>query len=358
LYFEFHPYLNLIMTTKFENFLNGFEEKVWLANVTMLLPDIHEVDRNATQIWFRFFPLEFFRAVQAAENKDELIWKLNLQGDYELKNQIDSSHKFLYGHRYWKEVKDASVSRAETFDEENADLAEEIKGIAKSVAEKLKIDSSLLVGITAAGLMTLVQVGLEALKNAEGKIYLDKNHAKLSPEKVIAERAKDDSQGFFSFLKTVDKQWTVTWDENKSGAKFKLIHDEEIASAAARDQSQNWRQEDERCIEGVIPVECRSAACGTCWVGILGGEEKLSDVSRREEKQMKVFGYNQPSEPRPILRLACQARATGAVSIVIPPWNGVFGKKVYGNVEDVELVPATTSAAKLREKIAGATKES
>jgi uncharacterized 2Fe-2S/4Fe-4S cluster protein (DUF4445 family) len=27
-----------------------------------------------------------------------------------------------------------------------------------------------------------------------------------------------------------------------------------------------------------------------------------------------------------MIRLACQAQAQGAVSIVIPPWNGVFGK--------------------------------
>lgn len=342
------------MTTKFETFLNSFDEKGWLAIITTLLQDIHEVDRNATQIWFRFFPLELFRTLQTAENKDELIQKFVLQGDYELKDQIDSSHKFLYGHRYWKEVKEAIVARAGTFNNENADLAEEIRQTAKSAAEKAKADSSLLVGITAVGLMTLVQVGLDALKNSEGKIYLDQNHAKFSPEKILAQRAKDDPQGLFGFLKTVNKEWTVTYDENKSSAKFKLIHDEEIASAAARDQSQNWVEQDERCIEGVIPVECRSAACGTCWVGVLGGEEKLSDVSKREEKQMKVFGYNQPSEPRPILRLACQARATGAVSIVIPPWNGVFGKKVYGNVEDVELIPATTTAAKLREKIASA----
>jgi hypothetical protein len=27
-----------------------------------------------------------------------------------------------------------------------------------------------------------------------------------------------------------------------------------------------------------------------------------------------------------LIRLACQAQTHGAVSIVIPPWNGVFGK--------------------------------
>ena len=70
---------------------------------------------------------------------------------------------------------------------------------------------------------------------------------------------------------------------------------------------------------------------------------------------MKVFGYNQPEEPKPFLRLACQARAAGNVTIVIPPWNAVFGKKVYGNVEELELEPVTTSAKALREAVKEAT---
>jgi uncharacterized 2Fe-2S/4Fe-4S cluster protein (DUF4445 family) len=70
-----------------------------------------------------------------------------------------------------------------------------------------------------------------------------------------------------------------------------------------------------------------------------------------------VFGYNQPDEEHPFVRLACQARASGNVTIVIPPWNGVFGKKVYGNVEDLELEPVTTSAKALREAVKEAISE-
>jgi hypothetical protein len=62
-------------------------------------------------------------------------------------------------------------------------------------------------------------------------------------------------------------------------------------------------------------------------VGVLGGAEKLSPVVDRDERQrMRVFGYLDSEEERPLIRLACQAVATGAVSIVIPPWNGMFGK--------------------------------
>jgi len=181
---------------------------------------------------------------------------------------------------------------------------------------------------------------------------------KKSAKEILAERARDDSQGLFGFLKTIDKKFSINYDENERNAKFKIIYDEELATAAAEDQTQDWKAMDERRWEGVIPVECRSAACGTCWVGVLGGQEKLSEVSRLERKQVKVFGYNQPEDEKPFLRLACQAKAYGNATIVIPPWNGVFGKKVYGNVEESELEPATTSAAKLRETIAGATNNS
>lgn len=52
----------------------------------------------------------------------------------------------------------------------------------------------------------------------------------------------------------------------------------------------------------------------------------MSDVGAREGTQIKKFGYIDTSDPKPLIRLACQAQARGAVSIVIPPWNGVFGK--------------------------------
>jgi hypothetical protein len=53
--------------------------------------------------------------------------------------------------------------------------------------------------------------------------------------------------------------------------------------------------------------------------------EKLSDVAAREGKKIKEFGYIETAEPKPLIRLACQAKAQGAVSIVIPPWNGNLG---------------------------------
>lgn len=93
---------------------------------------------------------------------------------------------------------------------------------------------------------------------------------------------------------------------------------QELTNAAANDK-RDYFSRDPRCIpgEGPIPVQCRSAACGTCWVGILGGAEKLSEVRRLEAQRIKEFGYINTSNPKPIIRLACQAQAVGAVSIVI-----------------------------------------
>jgi hypothetical protein len=209
-----------------------------------------------------------------------------LQGDYDLKNQIDKSHHFLYGHRFWPQVKRAVEQLAESTDA-SGKLADQILTLAKRVAGEAKRDQSLLVGITAVGFMTLQQVGLDAFKAAPGTIAIDKKHAKKSPEQILRERSKDDGQGMLGFLKTVNKQWTVTWDENDNRAKYKLREGQDIAWGAAEDQSRDWRAIDPRRVEGPIPVECRAASCGTCWVGVLGGSEKLSDVRAREGKKIK-----------------------------------------------------------------------
>ena len=90
-------------------------------------------------------------------------------------------------------------------------------------------------------------------------------------------------------------------------------------------------------------MQCRTAACGTCWVGVLAGSEKLSEVGALEWSKIKEFGYIDTEEPRPLIRLACQAQAYGNVTIVIPPWNGIFGKFVRAQQsasEEEEASPA------------------
>jgi len=323
------PIASRTTATAFETFLSQQGEEAWAATLTTLLRSIHEIDKNATQIWFAFYPLSLFHALRDAHHRDELARDLLLQGHYELKDQIDSSHKFLYGHRYWPQVKKAVEAFSDSFNSPgDGKLADHVLQVAGQAAQSAKVDPSLTIGITAVAFMTLQQVGINAFRDAKGKVLIDKKHIKRSPDQILGERAKDDNQGLFGFLKTIDKKWTVTYDENDPGAKYKLNHVQDLAWGAAADRTRNWREVDPRRVEGPIPVECRSASCGTCWVGVLGGAEKLSDVAAREGKKIKEFGYIDTTEPKPLIRLACQAQALGAVSIVIPPWNGVFGKHV------------------------------
>jgi ferredoxin len=314
--------------TSFESFLNQHADETWEQAVKTLLPSIHEVDKTATQIWFRFYPVALLRALQQSEEPEKLAAQLLLQGSYYLKDQIDSSHTFLYGHRFWPEVRKALIERAASFGESqtNADLQTEIRELAKRAAAEVKAQESLLVGIAAVALMTLEQVGIEAFRASSGAVNLSRAVARKSPEQILKERARDDGQGLFGFLKTIDKEWTITYDETDAHGHYKMKHMTDLAYGAALDQSRDWRAIDPRRVEGPIPVECRSASCGTCWVGVLGGAEKLSDVARLEGKRVKEFGYIVTDEPKPLIRLACQAQISGAVSIVIPPWNGVFGK--------------------------------
>lgn len=327
--------------TPFETFLDQYDESDWAEALISLLPDIHEVDRAATQIWFAFYPLVLVRALKRAEDPEALAQKFLLQGNYRLADQIDSSHTFLYGHRFWSEAKRAVEDYAAQFQPSpELKLATAIREAAQRAASMAKTDESLLVGITAVAFMSVEQAGLEAFRQAPGRLHIDVKHARLSPEQVLKARAKDDSQGLLGFLRTVDKEWTVTFDENREGASFKLINGQDMAWAAAADK-RDYKQLDERRIEGPIPVECRNASCGTCWVGVLGGAEKLAPVSARERRMMREFGYLDTDEERPVIRLSCITPASGAVSIVIPPWNGFFGKRLKPNAVDSEEEEAT-----------------
>jgi len=311
--------------TAFEAFLNEHDEEAWSATLTALLRSIHEVDRNATQIWFAFYPLGLFQTLAHSEDPEKLSQQLLMQGNFYLKDQIDKSHTFLYGHRYWPEVKAAVQKHATGFERNASSLSDQITAVASEVAKKSKLDKSLMVSITAVAFMTIQQAGIDAFSKP-GSVNIDKKHARKSPDQILRDRAKDDSQGLFGFLKTINKKWTVVHDENDDKAWYVMNNIQDLAWGAAEDRSRNWRELDPRRGEGPIPVECRSASCGTCWVGVLGGAEKLSEVAAREGKKIKEMGYIDTNETKPLIRLACQAQTHGAVSIVIPPWNGFFGK--------------------------------
>lgn len=312
----------------FEAFLNRHDDHEWREIISRLLPSIHEVDRTATQIWFHFFPLSLSKALQQAGDPELLAQKLMLEGQYLLKDQIDSSHDFFYGDRYWPQVKRAvSELAASASSPASLDLAAQIRGVAEGVASLCKVDESLVVGITAVAFMTLQQVGAEAFGAVSSTMPSTvRKPSSKSPDQILKARARDDRQGLFGFINP-DRIFTITFSENDPAARFKLINTQHLTTAAANDK-RDFHSKEPRCVvgEGPIPVQCRSAACGTCWVGVLAGAQKLSEVADLEWRKITEFGYIDTEEPRPLIRLACQAQAYGNVSIVIPPWNGVFGK--------------------------------
>src|SRR5690349_7813817 len=124
--------------SKFETYLHTFNENDWLKTIEELLPSIHEVDRNAAQIWFRFYPLALEQFLAAGENIDEAKRSIAMQGEFGLDDRIDSSHDFLYGHRYWTAVKAAIEAESQVFQGDNPELADEITQIATMVAGKVK----------------------------------------------------------------------------------------------------------------------------------------------------------------------------------------------------------------------------
>ncbi|HST50551.1 MAG TPA: hypothetical protein VLJ61_00970 [Pyrinomonadaceae bacterium] len=331
--------------TPLETFLSRHDDETWRNAVNELLPSIHEVDRTATQIWFYFFPVALLRAFEQAEDPAKLAQELLMQGKWFLKDQVDSSHTFLYGHRFWPEAKRAVLREAESSKSGDVrTLAGIVREVARSIASERRVDESLALGMAAVALMTLRQVGLEEFKKTPGEVLIDRRHARRSPEDVLRERARDDGQGLFGFLRTADKHWTVVWDENDDERRFRVVNSQELASGAATDK-RPWHELDARCTvdEGPIPVQCRSASCGTCWIGVLGGAEKLSDRDWRERKVVPLMGYVETDEARPLIRLSCQARAEGAISIVIPPWNGYFGKHLKRMREQSSQAPEAAS---------------
>jgi ferredoxin len=325
----------------FEAFLNRHDDNAWRDILQTLSPAIHEVDRTATEIWFYFFPLGLLRALQQTEDPGQLARKLSLSGTYLLKDQIDSSHQFLYGHRYWPQVKlTVSELAASTNAPSTLNLEILIREAAQSAATRLKVDPALVTGITAVAFMTLQQVGAAAFKSASGAVHKQSGQ---TPDQILKDRARDDKQPLLSSLFNPDKLFTITFDELDPSARFKLINTQHLTNAAANDKRDHHLR-DPRCIvgEGPIPVECRTAACGTCWVGVLAGSEKLSEVGALEWRKIKDFGYIDTEDPRPLIRLACQAQAYGNVTIVIPPWNGIFGKLIQAQraCEEEQASPA------------------
>ena len=311
----------------FHSFLRKHDEEVWNQILANIIPSVHPVDQIATKIWFSFWPLKLSHALQQAPDPAQAAKKMQLDGNYRLEPHIDSSVEFLYGSRYWPEVKKAILLHAESSENPGRiSLEGQIREIASNVAAQLKTSESLLLGITAVAVMSLQQMGIAAFSVAANNPPLQPKSGK-SPDQVLRIRAKESKGGLFSFLHATDRKYTITFDESRASCSFQAIRGQDLSMASASDK-RDYKSKDHRRIAGPIPAQCRSGACGYCWFGVLVGKEKLSEITPFEKKRLQYFGYTSSEdgdgETHPPIRLACQSKCFGDVSILISPWNGVL----------------------------------
>ena len=307
--------------TKFEGYLGGLDEGAWAEALAGMLPGIHPADRQATRIWFAFWPLKLREALDGSADPEQVFKQFQLDGKPRLEEQLDASVAFLFGSNYWPEVKQAVVAYAEEASEpQEAGLDAHILKLAGRLAARLQVEQSLLTGIVAAGVMVLRQVGLPSLASCAS------DPAPNGRPKTAAEVLKLRKGRGWKSLIWKSKQFRVTFDESAPDSFYEAMEGQDLSMASGSD-ARDFRELDPRRIAGPVPVQCRSGACGYCWIGVLSGQENLSEMTAFEKRRLEYFGYVPPTEiarKHPAVRLACQSKCYGDVSIVVPPWNGVL----------------------------------
>ena len=306
----------------FQSFLAKHDEKQWDEVVGRLLSSIHPVDQVATKIWFSFWPLRLRRELRESADLVQTAKRLQLDGNYRLEEHVDSSVEYFLGSRFWGGVKRAILQHAEAMNRSaGAGLEEQIRGIADKVARDKSVEVRFVLGITAVGVMIFQQIGIAAFAAAAERSYEIKNHD--SPEQLL--KARQGKQGGWRSM-FGGRRHKVTLDESQPDGSFQALEGQDLSMASSCDK-RDFRSQDHRRIAGPIPAECRSGACGYCWIGVLGGQENLSPVTEFEKKRLHHFGYvrrDMEVGAHSHIRLACQSKCYGDVSIVIPPWNGVL----------------------------------
>jgi ferredoxin len=268
-----------------------------------------------------------------------MVRAMDLEGKWLLEEIVDSEVDFLYGARYWVPVKKSVIAHAERYDKpEGKDLEQRIREVAAEVAASEKVEASVVLGISAVSFMALQQMGLEGLTKVADQAATH-SWGSDSPDHVVKRRERSSAGliSLMSFLKGAGQSHRVVWDEKKTEAVFWARHGQDLAMAAATD-TRDYRAMDYRCIEGPIPVECRVASCGYCWVGVISGRENLSEISSFERERLHYFGYdavNDPADPHPLIRLACQTQCVGDVTLVTPPWNGELERRHHRSRDDL-----------------------
>lgn len=265
----------------FEAHLAGFSQADWATAANTLAPEIHPVDIDATRLWLAFFPIDITAALAGA------------MGTWRLADHVDSSHTFLYGHRYWPQTKRAVLAMAAE-DSWPGTLPEIITKVADHASRTSSVDRDQLIGVAIAGLMTLRQCGFEKFGSGNGAVQLPMNIEARSIRQVLRRRRLQRSKGLFGFLRGSRNRFRITFDENSLKADFDLMAGDDIAAKAPK---------------------------GVSLIGVLAGADRLSPVEAATEgKELQALGCAgiRGASGAPIVRLAKHVRPQGDVTFVVP----------------------------------------
>ena len=198
---------------------------------------MHPVDRAATRIWFQVFPLALADAMARPDAAD-LARRMALAGRWRLADQIDTSHHFLFGHRFWPLRQGGPCSTTPMHRPRPAVSTSARRCTRRRHGPRRRRARPRIwsLGITAVGLRTLQQVGAAAMAagplTAEARGLLDG----LTADAVLARRRRPAGQGVLNVLRGARKQWTVTFDEQRAGAPLSA------GPLAARDHRRGARR--------------------------------------------------------------------------------------------------------------------
>ncbi len=300
---------------QFIEFLRRHDDQDWASIVASLAPDVHEVDRNALRVWFAFYPVKLFRMLmedEARARRDCL-----LSGRYRLAEHLHTSHHFLYGHRFWPQAQKAALLDLKTPPRTTLEIH------IRQAARRAGADPGLTLAITAIAYATLQQVGAEVFRQPAPP----PTEPPTEPDAIVAERRRPEPRSLWDMLlrSEINQTHTVRFDEADRAGSFQAIHGQPLTmAAAAMPNAAAFKEKDPRCVTGPIPVECQTGACGTCWVGLLSGAERLNAITPFEVSRLEKIGYPYDGTSHPLIRLGCKAVCEGRVSLTIPPWNGVL----------------------------------
>jgi hypothetical protein len=258
-----------------DDHLSRYTHADWVSAIETLTPEIHPIDLHATRVWFA------------------------LVAETPLADRIETSHTFLYGHRYWPQIKRAVLAAAKETAWPTI-LPELLDRTADYATRTTQVDRDQLLGITAAALMTLSRVGLDAFAATSGSVQIPKWGHVRSVRQVRRARLHQAWRPFGALFSA--PRFRIRYSEASKDAVFDVGEGATIASgmpAALR--------------------RCGATCSGACAIGVLAGAQDLSTMAADELAQMSASRIHQAKsvDGYPLIRLACYARPGGDMTIVV-----------------------------------------